>query len=121
MAADVRIPLTWIEHEQIEYSLGTIGYGLPIMIACACTFKPVIDELIKFWQKLSGKDAQLEDTTGSYTVETIGRARQSPHGFDHGSERSSIENSMSTPSDDTELILVTHKVKAPTKDRIHDI
>ena len=48
------------------------NYGVPVMVGCACTFKPLVDKGIRLYEARV-RHVRYED--GTQEVETIGRAR----------------------------------------------
>ena len=46
------------------------------MVACACTFKPVLDDLILFWHRVRGQEHEVVLADDIPHPETIGRARE---------------------------------------------
>ena len=53
-------------------------YGLPILVACACTFKPLLDKAVRVCKSITNTYSSSSNHTATYDgqmVETIGRAR----------------------------------------------
>ena len=70
------LSLNNISAEALQICVG-LSLGIRLMVACACTFKPVIDELILVWRRMRGLDRKesSSDSDESPHVDTIGRAR----------------------------------------------
>ena len=55
-----------------------MAFGLPILVACACTFKPLVDGIIGFWRRKMGLKSltNTSEKENEYRMETIGSRRQ---------------------------------------------